>query len=77
MQQLVFLRYVPGYPTLCMGYNMQEEMEFMGFLSMAPAGCTLGSEADERFLSARTESRCWYFPVSHSALANGQHDLDS
>ena len=40
-----------------MGYNIQKEMEFMGFLSMAPEGCELAqllwiSQADERFLSA-------------------------
>lgn len=40
-----------------MGYNIEEEMEFMGFLSMAPEGCKsaellLRSEGDERFLSA-------------------------
>lgn len=45
------LRNGPGYPVLCMGWDIQEEMGFMGFLSMAPEGCglsyvLLGSEAD-------------------------------
>lgn len=40
-----------------MGYNVEEETEFMGFLSLAPAGCKLAqlllrSEGYERFLSA-------------------------